>query len=639
MKELSKKLKTLYKGEDGQSLVFGVMTIFLVLFFAAMVMGVGRVAARRIQMQFAADAAAYSAATAESECLNAISLINKAMAQVRARSLRYVSDTYAYGSLNELREKATELQTLADQLSEQIEDLEQQRDAETNPDARAALQEQIDVLQEELSLIEETTGGEAPPSGPGADPDWVREIVGIDRADLEYQDALQTSEDWLPAAGRWMRELSRLEHTIAILAPYLSSETAYAVAQENGAEYVSVFPCSRWLPRDDAYLNVEVFHPNDECWRVQGGDTQLEVCTEDPQAWEITWRRGASIEGRYRVERQGEHKWYLYDYIRDSSVWIDQTTEINVVTWGPEGIEVIQHDGFMELINENGTPPNNRLFVRRIEGDDVGSGLHWDEEEQAWVEGGPATGGVIEMVPGEEVPVGELPDDDDFSPLPSPDVSIDGVSVTVNVDPVIPLPGSAMVHLRHPPFISLTDRDNREWGRVYLYETTYFTANINGVHAEVRSGKVDLWNRGENFNTNHATGRWRTHFDRVEEYWWQHRFTEVTDDYYWLYEYMEFGARLQPETNYTRLMGHRDVDDSAMPNSEVAEADYMPFWCYDSDSQPQGWIGANNGMLLPASNDDEYAYEGYWVELVDEEEDIVHSKYHQVRECWNPFCR
>ena len=52
MRGISDRLIALRRDEGGQSLVFGVMSIFIVLFFGAMVMGVGRVTARRVQMQF-----------------------------------------------------------------------------------------------------------------------------------------------------------------------------------------------------------------------------------------------------------------------------------------------------------------------------------------------------------------------------------------------------------------------------------------------------------------------------------------------------------------------------------------------------------------------------------------------------------
>ena len=142
--------------ESGQSLVFGVMSIFIVLFFGAMVMGVGRVTARRVQMQFAADSAAYSAALVESECLNAIALLNTAMAQVRARALRYTADVNTYGVLAELRDSVLDLNDrLAEAIRQQITALQEDLADETDPQRRQDIQDDIDSLNARLASLYE----------------------------------------------------------------------------------------------------------------------------------------------------------------------------------------------------------------------------------------------------------------------------------------------------------------------------------------------------------------------------------------------------------------------------------------------------------------------------------------------------
>jgi len=155
------RLRALHRDESGQSLVFGVISIFLVLFFGAMVMGVGRVCTRRIQMQFAADAAAHSSSLVESQCLNSIAMLNTAMAQVRARAMRYAADVNSYGVLAELRDRVLSLNSrIAEGLTRQISEvqalivsLQAQIDAESDPDDLLALQERMQHLQRELAYL------------------------------------------------------------------------------------------------------------------------------------------------------------------------------------------------------------------------------------------------------------------------------------------------------------------------------------------------------------------------------------------------------------------------------------------------------------------------------------------------------
>lgn len=705
MKRLLNRWRALKSEEDGQSLVLGVMSIFMLLMFGAMVMSVGRITTRRIQMQFAADSAVYSASVMESECVNTIALLNTAMAQVRTRALRYSADVNSYGSLAEIRDLVlglndrlrealqTEINNLNQQLQsetdpqrriqiqdqitklsarynslfqdmdpqgtllavtdeafwqQQIDVLTAQLQTETDPKRRGTLQQQIQYLQAQLDGLHENGVPSAPLlSDLGLDATWVVDIVGLDRADIEYGEAYQRANKWVPAARQWLQEMSRLEYTIAILAPYLSAETAYRVARENGAEYVSMFPCSRWLPRDDTYLDVQIYRLGDQWWRIEGGGVVMEVhglgcgacdecsrCGTCRDCWDISWARAPSQQGSYRICELEDRRWFWRDLMSGDSACIQQTEHINVITWGPDGVRVVTHDEFdppwLELINDDGTFPNNTMFVRR-----VGGSMHdyerWDEDTQAWVTVHEEQGGAVEYAYyqwNEATGTWDMPTEDDFTALPNPSVTIDGVRVDVNIDPVIPLPGSATVRILEPPYISLMDNSSpaQEWGRAYLdKDVTFFWAVINTVHVEVRNDRIHLWKNGEHLWTEDADGRWRSHFDRAEEYWWQHRLTEVQKDYYWLYEYMDFGARLAPERNMARLLAHRDVDTAGMPVGEIATASYVPEWASARDwdgneLNPDGWMNVENGTLVKTDGSGPYENE---------------YAYYQVRPCWD----
>lgn len=738
MSQLREKLSELHRDEDGQSIVFGVISIFLVLMFGALVLGVGRVTARRIQMQFAADAAAYSAAVTEAECLNAIAVINNTMARTRARSLRYVADVNAYGVLAEMRDRILGMNEVQDQhlqqtigelqaeLNETDDPAEQQQLTErinrlterrrslrsgqemendllevTDPaywtqqmsvlerqidtlevqlegaagEEREELEREIEGLRAELEEAQERLDGLDPVDG--EDPEWIQEIVGIDQAHLAYggapeeghpvEGAYFRAEKWVPAAEEWLREMSRLEHTIAVLAPYLSSETAYRVARKNGAEYVSHFPASRWLPRDDALLDVFVYHnETPQQWRVEGGGTYIDVaeadcgecseclsCGDCEQCWHVAWGRGASTESRYIVCELEDRTWFIRDITRDESRCIHQREEVYITTYGPEGVDVIRHgadEGYsppiLELVNRNGTWPDNTIFVRRTEvsGDPQ---PRWDPDEGAWITPDQPQGGVVEMARyqwDEESQQWVMPEDEDFQPLGPTQVNVDGVNLSVTMDPVLPLPGRARVRRLIPPSIDLLAPDGTRWGYVDLRDQTRIHATINGVQVEVRDGAARLARRGQWLSTRTTRGRWHTHFDQNEQYWWQHRLVSTDPGAWeqaWHYTYEEFGARLQPEANMARLMAvagsDRDMarsmgySESAISSGrltdEVAESSDLPHWAYDDDPEwgnLAGWLRVSTGTRISVGSQGQQGDQSY--------------AYHQTRPCWYTTC-
>ncbi len=654
---MHKKLDAFIHNEDGQSLIFGVLSVFIVLFFGAMVLGVGRVTARRVQLQHAADSAAYAAASVESEALNLIASLNTAMARIRGRSMRYLADVYAYGTLSELRGKMVEsygdpagLDDELEELEEELEELEAQRDdlqeqlqePGLTPEDRQNIEDALSELEEEIWLknfeiyeieliIDMIEGGEDVPE--------VQEKVGINRADLAFKQASEDAETWIEAAGSWAESLSRLQHTVAILAPQLAAEAALRTATKQGARYVSQYPASRWFPRDEAYLNVRAENPEDNWWIIEGGgemisvrriscDTALNMATganrffaECRRAWVMEWARGTESSRHLVVElappdgHPNLGQWYWENLNTGDFRNIRQTEEYRVITYGPENVDVVEHDGFRALINTDGTWPGNTLFVRR--------------EDGAFETASP---------PPDAEPDWE-PEDDDFSPLPPIDVTIDGVRVTLSVDPVIPLPGRSRIRVLHPASIELRNAAREVWATVHLRAgRTHLTATINGVGIRVEDDRVRFRRRGQSFYTTDATGRWRSNFDIDERYWWRHRLTETSRDLRWLYEYEEEGARLEKESNILRFAAHYETGGLPAAGSDRWASDNtLPAWTHESRHSPGGWLNVRNAALVQAGADENYNYradsgEEYEIDLQGR------ARYHQVRECWEYGC-
>jgi len=91
------------RDEQGASMVFATITLFALVVATMFVYQIGLVSADRLQMQSAADAAAYSAAQVQANSLNSIGQINDGMAYLNYVLLRYTADAIVYGTLDQFR--------------------------------------------------------------------------------------------------------------------------------------------------------------------------------------------------------------------------------------------------------------------------------------------------------------------------------------------------------------------------------------------------------------------------------------------------------------------------------------------------------------------------------------------------------
>ena len=93
---LSAEARRVHGDEEGSTIVFAAITLFTLALSILFVFQMSLVSADRLQIQAAADAAAYSGAQVEANSLNSIGQINDGIAYVNYILLRYMVDTVVY---------------------------------------------------------------------------------------------------------------------------------------------------------------------------------------------------------------------------------------------------------------------------------------------------------------------------------------------------------------------------------------------------------------------------------------------------------------------------------------------------------------------------------------------------------------
>ncbi|MCO5168575.1 MAG: pilus assembly protein TadG-related protein [Planctomycetes bacterium] len=205
--------RRLHEDEEGAALVFAVITLFSLALLVFMVFQVGLVSADRLQIQTAADAAAYSGAQVEANSLNAIAQLNDGMTYVHYATLRYVLDNIVYGTLNTF---TTHPQWLRQNDSTNL------------------------LGQSPRGVV---PGGWAKEYGPDIlnepAPPWV--MLGNESEWEERWKAVESNGRAAVTEGkRWLLELNAAAHLIMQKTPELVRERAAEIAFLNGASHVAI---------------------------------------------------------------------------------------------------------------------------------------------------------------------------------------------------------------------------------------------------------------------------------------------------------------------------------------------------------------------------------------------------------------
>lgn len=206
--------RRLHDDEEGAVLIFAVITLFSLALATFMVFEVGLITTDRMQIQTAADAAAYSGAQVEANALNSIGQINDGMTYVHYTTLRYVLDNIVYGTLDAFR---THPQWL------------QQND-------RTGL-----LNQRPLGAV---SGGLPTEFGRGIEnkpaPDWVMLGDAAEWRRRWTQGVERNGRRAVEEGKRWLMELDAAARLILEKTPEMVREKAAEVAFLNGASHVAV---------------------------------------------------------------------------------------------------------------------------------------------------------------------------------------------------------------------------------------------------------------------------------------------------------------------------------------------------------------------------------------------------------------
>jgi hypothetical protein len=248
--------------EDGQGLIFGAVTLFVLVFCIAMVHNVGQVAGERTRVQSAADAAAYAGALIEADVVSSVAWMNEGMAYVYYHMMRYAVDNIAYSTLAEFKK---------------------------HPKAPA-------------------------PPGPQISDDHLGEVGVEGKAAAAHQRA----KDWIDRGEQWLKRISNVEESMAMACFSLMRQEIFRVARECGAEYTTVWPDLIFWPHPDSSLTIdieklsngwrltadngywfEVTKIGDERWRIQcsnGTEVIIGKIGDDPAQYEIQVNDGTYLK-------------------------------------------------------------------------------------------------------------------------------------------------------------------------------------------------------------------------------------------------------------------------------------------------------------------------------------------------------
>jgi len=293
---LAQRLRLLHRGEQAQGMVFGAISLFMLAACVGLVHNSGVVISRRIQVQTAADAAAYAGSLTTANIISDVAWMNDGMAYIYYNLMRYAVDVTVYRTVAELGDHNRWLM----QDGRIVE-----RSDYDSPYAHSA----------EFRQLAAAAGGNP-----------------VDR----YIAAYDRAAEMIPRGERWLRILSDMEHALAIAGKYLVREAVFKTAAEEGNDVRAVamvqttpFGTVFLHPSDVADIDMTVeYNPGgNPLWSITyNGMPYLEVHKHGPNHWEIVRPGIQSVD----IFRRDDDNWTIKtgNLVTDIRRFPDGTLEV-----------------------------------------------------------------------------------------------------------------------------------------------------------------------------------------------------------------------------------------------------------------------------------------------------------------------
>ncbi len=603
--------------EGGQSLVFAALTFFVLTIVGLVVYGVGSAASTQLELQNAADTAAYAGGQVLVDSVAQVAWTNEAMAQVYYNGLRYATDTAVLGALAAFKRH----------------------------------EPYYGSYQGWANLDEE-----------GRDENDYRALfaptdtqLGIDDIEARYDNAWDQADEWIPRAEAWLKRLSRLQRGIAVLAPESVKCQIGYTALQNGAERFAYYPGFVLAPEDPSKRECSIERintPTQYGWHVfsvpDGYSFEALHDPPDSQPPVLLDRYNASgAPGTDGVMDTVLDTWHM-DLVQTGH----DPIHMDVYAYypcDPTGGNRREAPAQYRIETQIGTEAHLDL-VRVISRNEI---YHYQDGEETHLvveESADATEWTIDGARIRQLQDGSLQtwEDDDRDGVADPDewvdlpetTTIDGVEVPIDyrsgtgvqiVYPIRIRMRSVTLTLVEPVRIDF----HTPAGWVYVRDEA---ASINGIstnHPTDRWERLDWGNHGQTYDSRE---------DRT-----YHRLRTIAADQEWLYEWMRLGAYME-DMDLQKFALHAIMDHDPYYDANVVSADRMVF---PKDGDDALW-NAFPRWARPARIDDAIAeadasiadaigyYDvdyGGWFDIAAGEPVRYQGRnaaYSQTRACW--FC-
>ena len=562
-------IKALHANQQGQGLVFAALSFLIVLTAVTMVYNVGCIINTRILVQNAADSAALSAATIQANCMSTIAWINNATAQIYHSLLRQMADITTFAVLAEFEDPGGVYRR--------------------GGDFSAGYPAPASVVWGQMSPYDSEIGIASP--------------QGF--ACQKLTELTQRAEIVFPEAKLWLMQLSHIQQTVALVAPVLINDKIDEVVSTINCTNKSVFFGSRWYPFNSDALDM-LIEKLTNGWRVTvtraGEPTEIiEVIRFAEDIWIIKNTKG--LEQTELVIKKLDTAGNEWE--------ITSTPPGDVLT--AKRIELQNGDLWTLVVAPAGKPPISIEFKPFPDIDPNAFGFKSSDMADWEIYRKNSNTGTLEIKQGGEWIAAQ--DEKD----------INGYKVKVNINNWVKV-GDASVHLVVPPAVHFAK------SRIDLTTPIALTHWSGDVKLRVINDSFAIsvahWQAGP-INTALADGRWHKYFDDREDYWWQHRLTEIISNSTWEYNYKQMGSILQWENNKHRFALYHAVRwnyNQDYGNNFISAVDnnQLPPWMYWTDVAPansEKGIGLTFGAQSPEAK--------FWDAQPDK------SKYYQLRTCWH----